>query len=66
MTAILPLSGMEVALDTQLYSCHARESLQQLSNASSPAESVVSTSSNPGGHAGWVGRGGRESMSIQV
>ena len=30
-----------------------RESLSQLSNASSPAESVVSTSSNPGrGHSG--------------
>ena len=34
-----------------------RESLQQLSNASSPAESVVSTSSNPGHSHGW-GAGG--------
>ena len=34
-----------------------RESLSQLSNASSPAESVVSTSSNPGrGHTGGGGR----------
>jgi len=36
-----------------------RESLQQLSNASSPAESVVSTSSNPGHSLGSSGASSR-------
>ena len=36
-----------------------RESLSQLSNASSPAESVVSTCSNPGGRGHGDRGGGR-------